>query len=80
MNNIFTALACQLGIFMFVIPLINRARYVGKQWSNFFFLVRPKKKCMFQVTYIIFPDFNKKHNRYIVCQKYIMKRIMFGPK
>ena len=32
-----------------------------------------------KILFIIFPDFNKKHNRCIVFPKYIMKRGVFGP-
>ena len=40
---------------------------VGRSLLNFLFFF-PK------ILFIIFPDFNKKHNRYVVCPKYIMKR------
>ena len=63
--------------------------------SNFLVVVRPKKEiCVFPVTsskklgyflffseilYIIFPDFNKKHNICVVCPKYLLERGLFVP-
>ena len=43
---------------------------VGRSLLNFYFS---------KISFIIFPDVNKKHNRYVVCPKYIMKRGLFGP-
>ena len=44
---------------------------VGWSLLNFYFFS--------EILFIIFPDFNKKHNRCVVCSKYIMKRGLFGP-
>ena len=44
---------------------------VGRSLLNYFFS---------EIVLIIFPDFNKKHNRMrcIVCPKYTMKKGLFG--
>ena len=42
---------------------------VGRSLLNFFS----------EILYIIFPDFNKKHNICVVCPKYILERGLFGP-
>ena len=43
------------------------------RWVTFKFLF------FSQILFIIFPDFNKKHNRCVVCSKYLLKRGLFGP-
>ena len=35
--------------------------------------------CFFSEILFIFPNFNKKHNKWVVYPKYIMKRGLFGP-
>ena len=33
---------------------------------------------LFLILFIIFPDFNKKHKKWVVCPEYIMKKDLFG--
>ena len=50
------------------------SRYIAKKIRAGRSLLKKKSKNLF----IVFPDFNKKHNRCLVCPKYIMKRSLFG--
>ena len=53
-----------------VFPVMSKKNRVGRSLLIFFFS---------KILFIIFPDFNKKHSRCVVCPKYIIKRGLFGP-
>ena len=50
-----------------VFPVTSPKNRVGRSLLLFFFII-----------FFIFPDFTKKHNKCVVCMKYIMKRGLFG--
>ena len=53
-----------------VFPVTSKKKIrVGRSLLIFFF---------FKFLFFIFPDFTKKHNKCVVCMKYITKRGLFG--